>query len=118
MVLFVIPAVWSISKVLRQDHNEVPMTDKGAIKADVGTVYRWEMESNPSTGYGWYLLSDEGLKVETEFITKSDLCGALGTHVFLISSDVKGTFELTAVYKRPWENVDPIDTKKLKITFC
>ena len=91
--------------------------DNDTVFADVKSVYRWELESNPSTGYGWTLVSDEGLKVDTEFITKSDLCGAPGIHVFLISSDVKGTFTLKAEYKRPWEKEDPIRTSKLTITF-
>ena len=87
------------------------------VTADVGTVYRWEIESNPTTGYNWYLRSEEGLKVETEFIAKSDLCGAPGVLVFLISSDKKGTFDLIADYKRPWEKEVPVKTEELKITF-
>ena len=94
------------------------MAEKQMIYADVNTIYRWELQSNPTTGYNWFIVSDEGLKIESEFITKSDLCGAPGIHVFMISSDKKGTFELIAEYKRVWEKVDPIDTKKLKITFC
>lgn len=90
---------------------------KNEVTAVAGTVYRWEIESNPTTGYNWFLRSDEGLKVETEFITKSDLCGAPGIHVFLISSDKKGTFDLIADYKRPWEKEAPIETKELRITF-
>lgn len=93
------------------------MADNGMVYADVKSVYNWEMESNPTTGYGWFLVSDEGLKVETDFITKSDLCGAPGTHVFRISSDRKGTFTLTAEYKRPWEKVEPIKKETLNITF-
>ena len=93
------------------------MVDNKMIYADVNSVYRWEIESNPTTGYSWFLVSEEGLKVETEFITKSDLCGAPGIQVFMISSDKKGTFELIAEYKRPWEKVDPVKTEKLTITF-
>ena len=87
------------------------------VLADVNSVYRWEMESNPTTGYNWYLRSDEGLKVDTEFISDSKLCGAPGIHVFLISSDRKGTFTLTADYKRPWEKEVPVRTEELTITF-
>ena len=87
------------------------------VTVKVGSVYEWEMESNPTTGYGWYLVSDEGLNIESEFITKSDLCGAPGIHVFKISSEKKGTFTLKAEYKRQWEKVDPIKTEELTITF-
>ena len=82
-----------------------------------GSVYRWELESNPTTGYNWYLVSDEGLKIETEFKSDSELCGAPGIHTFLISSEKKGTFKLTAEYKRQWEKVDPVRTEELTITF-
>ena len=94
------------------------MTGKASeAKADVSSVYRWEIESNPTTGYDWHLRSDEGLKIESEFITKSDLCGAPGVRVFLISSEKKGTFTLIADYKRSWEKEAPLETKELKITF-
>ena len=87
------------------------------VTAKVNSIYKWELESNPTTGYGWYLVSDEGLKVETEFKTDSELCGAPGIHTFLISSEKKGTFTLKAEYKRQWEKVDPIKTEELTITF-
>ena len=93
------------------------MSDNENVYANVGSIYRWEIESNPTTGYNWFLVSDEGLKIESEFITKSDLCGAPGIQVFMISSDRKGTFDLVAEYKRPWEKVDPVKTEKLTITF-
>ena len=91
--------------------------DMADVTVKVGSVYRWEMESNPTTGYGWYLVSDEGLKIDSEFITKSDLCGAPGVHVFKITSDKAGSFTLKAEYKRQWEKVDPIRTEEITITF-
>ena len=87
------------------------------VTVSTGSIYRWELESNPTTGYNWYLVSDEGLKVETEFKSDSELCGAPGIHTFLISSEKKGTFKLTAEYKRQWEKVDPVRTEELTITF-
>lgn len=103
--------------VLHPKLNHTFMAEKETAYVDVNSTYRWEMESNPTTGYDWFLVSNQGLKVDTEFISKSDLCGAPGIHVFLISSDKKGTFELIAEYKRPWEKVDPVKTEKLTITF-
>ena len=101
--------------------TDLSVENDGAGMADVTVkidmVYEWELESNPTTGYGWYLVSDEGLNIESEFITKSDLCGAPGLHVFKISSDKKGTFTLKAEYKRQWEKVDPVKTEELTITF-
>ena len=102
---------------IHPEPGSATMAEKDIVSVGVGSVYRWEMTSNPTTGYGWYLVSDEGLKVETEFIQKSNLCGAPGTHVFIITSDVKGTFNLTAEYKRPWEDVPPVETRELTIAF-
>ena len=106
-----------MATVLHPLRNPGSMSENKSVSANVDSVYRWEIESNPTTGYSWFLVSDEGLKVETEFISKSDLCGAPGIQVFMISSSKKGTFELTAEYKRPWEKVDPVKTEKLIITF-
>ena len=93
------------------------MAEKQMIYADVNTIYRWELQSNPTTGYNWFIVSDEGLKIESEFITKSDLCGAPGIQVFKISSDKKGTFNLVAEYKRPWEDAEPVEAAYLTIKF-
>ena len=95
------------------------MTDdtRTEVSVEVGTSYRWEMESNPTTGYGWYLESDCGLRIEKEFVPRSDLCGAPGVHTFIVSSDTKGTFTLKAEYKRVWENNPPARTNELTITF-
>jgi len=102
--------------------TDLSVEDDGAGMADVtvkvDSVYRWELESNPTTGYGWYLVSDEGLKVETEFKADSELCGAPGKHTFKISSEKKGTFTLKAEYKRQWEKVEPVKTEELTITFA
>lgn len=85
--------------------------------ADAGSTYVWKLKSNPTTGYSWYLVSDCGLRITSEFERESDLCGAPGFQKFLISSDAKGTFTLTAEYKRQWENVPPAETRQLTITF-
>ena len=101
--------------------TDLSIEDDGADMAEVtvkvDSVYRWELESNPTTGYNWYLVSDKGLKIDSEFITRSDLCGAPGVHVFKITSDKAGSFTLKAEYKRQWEKVDPIRTEEITITF-
>ena len=92
------------------------MADEFKATADVNTVYRWELESNPTTGYNWYLKSDQGLKVETEFISKSDLCGAPGVQILKIKPGIAGEFTILADYARPWENCEPLETRKLILT--
>ena len=87
------------------------------VTAEAGSTYVWRLKSNPTTGYGWYIASDCGLTVSSEFERVSDLCGAPGFQLFKISSEKKGTFTLTAEYKRQWENVPPAETRQLTITF-
>ncbi len=94
------------------------MTDEITAKVPAGSVYELRLESNPSTGYGWTLIFEEPLEVTSDFETESDLCGAPGTQVIKVTCRESGTFELTAEYKRPWENCDPLETKKLRIEFC
>ena len=83
-------------------------------KINIGETYIWELESNPSTGYGWYFKNiEEGLTVESEFITKSDLCGAPGIQRITVKATIAGEYKLVADYTRPWENCEPIDYRTL-----
>ncbi|MBO7409774.1 MAG: protease inhibitor I42 family protein [Candidatus Methanomethylophilaceae archaeon] len=85
---------------------------KASIK--IGETFEWKLESNPSTGYSWQIRNvEEGITVESDFITKSDLCGAPGVQVLKIKSELAGTFTLLADYARPWENCEPLETKEL-----
>lgn len=93
------------------------MSNEITATVPVGQTYELRLESNPSTGYGWSLLFEEPLQVTSDFETKSDLCGAPGIQSIKVTSKEGGTFVLTAEYKRPWENCDPLDVKKLRITF-
>ena len=93
------------------------MTQIEKVESTLGTAYEWRMESNPSTGYGWQINAEDGLTVESEFKVESDLCGAPGTQVFRISAKDAGTYSVTAEYRRPWEHCEPLETKRLEITF-
>jgi predicted secreted protein len=87
-----------------------------AVKASIkiGETYEWKLESNPSTGYGWQIRNvEEGITVDSEFITKSDLCGAPGIQVLKIKAELAGTFRLMADYARPWEHCDPLESREL-----
>jgi len=87
-------------------------TVKASIK--IGETYEWKLESNPSTGYGWQIRNvEEGITVDSEFITKSDLCGAPGIQVLKIKAELAGTFRLMADYARPWEHCEPLESREL-----
>ena len=94
------------------------MTEAVKASIKIGETYEWKLESNPSTGYGWQIRNvEEGITVDSEFITKSDLCGAPGIQVLKIKAELAGTFRLMADYARPWEHCEPLETKRLEITF-
>ena len=90
-------------------------TDKASIT--VGKTFKWELESNPSTGYSWQIDADELLTVTSDFVTKSDLCGAPGIQVISISTKYPGRYTVIAEYKRPWESYEPLNVRRLEIEF-
>lgn len=93
------------------------MTVKETASVPIGGTFEWKLESNPSTGYSWAIGFGEPLSVESEFITKSDLCGAPGIQCIRITSADAGEFRVVAEYKRPWENCEPLETRILEIVF-
>lgn len=90
------------------------MTEAVKASIKIGETYEWKLESNPSTGYGWQIRNvEEGITVDSEFITKSDLCGAPGIQVLKIKAELAGTFRLMADYARPWEHCEPLESREL-----
>ena len=90
------------------------MTEAVKASIKIGETYEWKLESNPSTGYGWQIRNvEDGITVDSEFITKSDLCGAPGIQVLKIKAELAGTFRLMADYARPWEHCEPLESREL-----
>ena len=93
------------------------MAEDAKACMNIGETFEWKLESNPSTGYCWQIRNvEEGITVDSDFITKSDLCGAPGIQVLKIKSEIAGKFTLIADYARPWENCEPLETRKLELT--
>ncbi|WP_135609619.1 protease inhibitor I42 family protein [Methanococcoides sp. AM1] len=67
-----------------------------------------KLKENPTTGYSWELTVPEGLTlVEDDFVIApedEDLVGAGGIHEWKLQAETEGTYEISAIYKRPWEN--------------
>jgi predicted secreted protein len=92
------------------------------ITLQKGEIKHFELSSNPTTGYSWYL-SKEIPKNAPIVVVKSGyqaddtgLVGSGGTQWWDIKGIKKGSYTLILEYKRPWEkNVKPVDRKKIVI---
>ncbi|MBY5990935.1 protease inhibitor I42 family protein [Ferrimonas balearica] len=71
------------------------------------------LESNPSTGFGWYLAEEIGpvlaMEGEPEFVSASgaELAGAPGEERLHFVAGRPGTVTLKLTYGRPWETTLP-----------
>ncbi len=81
------------------------------ISIKIGDVLNLEFESNPSTGYQWFVKYDETmLKLLHSKFVESDtknLVGAPGKQSFKFRAIKKGKTTLEFVYKRQWEKDKP-----------
>ena len=79
----------------------------GGTSVFVGEEFTLELESNPSTGYAWYVAEmDEdliGLVSQTYPPPLEDLPGAPGTERFIFVAVGPGIGHLLLHYGRPWD---------------
>lgn len=72
-----------------------------------GNKFKIELQSNPSTGYRWYLVffNKTILKLKSsEFAPKTaNQIGTAGIQRFNFEAKKEGTASIKLVYKRPWE---------------
>ena len=77
----------------------------------VGEVMGIALESNPSTGYGWFanstspeVIASMGDPVYQEpTASTTPIVGAAGTEIFYFQATATGTAKLTLEYKKGWE---------------
>lgn len=73
----------------------------------IGELITIKLEENPTTGYSWNLITD-GLKVvKDEYISSAQagVVGAGGVHEWTIQASNTGQYNISGIYKRPWENI-------------
>jgi inhibitor of cysteine peptidase len=99
-----------------EDHGS-----RGELSAKQMLVVR--LASNPTTGYSWEVAEiDEAVLAqvgEAEFVV-DDLrdpppLGAGGTETFRFAVQGGGRTQLTLVYHRPWEEVEPLETFSVEV---
>ncbi len=81
------------------------------ISLEKGETFYLRLQENPTTGYSWQLnlsqklslVSDKYYPPESKEGEKP-IVGAGGVHLWEIKADSKGNQQVTAIYKRSWEN--------------
>jgi len=95
------------------DRNQMLFTeaDMGSeLMVDAGDEFRIELESNPSTGYGW-VITEAGLPSGVELVEEAyvapdtDLVGAVGIQSFTFEATGPGAGVLRLEYLRPFEEL-------------
>jgi inhibitor of cysteine peptidase len=81
--------------------------ERQARRVRRGEKFTIELQSNPSTGYRWYLLFfDKSILklISSEFARKpTNNIGTVGTQQFNFEATKEGTTSIKLIYKRSWE---------------
>ena len=79
-----------------------------------------QLKGNPTTGYNWfYQISDDSIIAVEEYVKylgDDMVVGAPSMFTYTIISLKPGQATLHFEYKRPWETVEPAETKEYIIT--
>lgn len=79
-----------------------------------------QLKGNPTTGYNWfYQISDDSIIAVEEYVKylgDDMVVGAPSMFTYTITSLKPGQTTLHFEYKRPWETVEPAETKEYIIT--
>lgn len=96
-------------------------TDSGSLTVQMGKTFELELESNPTTGYGWALYPDNASKftiLDQEFQENPDeeRVGAPGFQVFTLEPKEEGLHLLILTYARSWEKRPPLSYETFWVT--
>jgi len=91
-------------------------TSQKSFKSDSVTI---ELKGNPSTGYTWeaVLASENIVEISknVKYLGAKGMVGAPSMFYFTVRSLSVGNTVLTLEYKRPWEEIAPLETKVYNI---
>ena len=96
----------------------------GSIDMEVNDLVNIELESNPTTGYGWFLSEETDGSIialtDSEFIEpKKDkkIMGAAGLELFTFKAVSNGKTSIILNYERPWEEVvEPLEVFEINVS--
>lgn len=104
----------------------VDLDSESLVRMHYGGTASFEISSNPTTGYSWFLEPGEldGIKSvdpRGEYVRVPDLIGGGGKQRFYLfhTAEAKrgNTVTMTLVKKRPWEN-ETVEVKKFSVELC
>ena len=112
------------SKTVQPDDVQLTDTNNGGqVTVKVGQTINLQLESNPSTGFGWEvsqvdttLLAQKGDKTYAPASQNKSVAGGGGWEYFHFTVQQKGETTLKLIYHRSWEKgVEPAQTFEVKI---
>lgn len=113
MIIIAAAAVLAVIAVLALMPVNVTDADNGrTVEALRFRTVRVSLESNPTTGYSWQLISPTDRKVLRLYYSKyraraSKLVGSGGREEWKFRAMAPGTATIKALYVRPWERSMP-----------
>jgi predicted secreted protein len=105
------------------DYSPILLPNSGSqvIRSVVGQKHILQLVSNPSTGYRWDYDYKEPVRGCLEIVGRNleydesekysdglKMPGAPGKQQWLIKTNCEGTYRITFIYKRPWEQGPPL----------
>jgi inhibitor of cysteine peptidase len=109
----------AVDNILEEPPSPMPPRQQVVTETGNGTTISLEneetfylrLQENPSTGYSWELNLSQGLSLVSDQYYPPEfekgeqpLVGVGGVHLWEIKADSEGTQQVTAIYKRNWEN--------------
>ena len=93
---------------------------QGIMTVKTGEIFKIILESNRSTGYGWYLenVPEKSIidSIYVDYVLKSKMqTGAGGNEIWEFRANRKGEQIIKMVYKRPWEKEPPLKIKEILV---
>ena len=98
--------VLGITLVLLAIYTAISQADITVIQAELNKPFNITLESNPTTGYTWTVDFNHKMLIGGEKGYTASLPGAVGSsghQVFVFTPIQEGQTEISASYKRPWE---------------
>lgn len=98
--------VLGITLVILAIYTAISQADITVIQAELNKPFNITLESNPTTGYTWTVDFNHKMLIGGEkgySASRPGAVGGSGQQVFVFTPIQEGQTEISAAYKRPWE---------------